>query len=182
MFVWYDAVIGLKPLLGCQEEHLAYKKLSDKVLVWLSVWSEVQMICIWSSWCHCHPIISCFINTQIVLTFLMPAFPGEDTVKRVSLMYDAMRCVCVFDTWLVGQSGSLCILVWYSGSPCGLVHSIYCVCGYDSCVTLTRSTSTFQRQRRHQLFWVVLASVAEADYPCCPTYTARIRSFLTLLT
>jgi len=25
------------------------------VLVWLSVWSEVQTVCIWSSWCHCHP-------------------------------------------------------------------------------------------------------------------------------
>jgi len=23
--------------------------------VWLSVWSEVQIICIWSSWCHYHP-------------------------------------------------------------------------------------------------------------------------------
>ena len=29
--------------------------LSDGVLVWLSVWSEVQIVCIWSSWCHCHP-------------------------------------------------------------------------------------------------------------------------------
>jgi len=25
------------------------------VLAWLSVWSEVQIVCIWSSWCHCHP-------------------------------------------------------------------------------------------------------------------------------
>jgi len=25
------------------------KKMSDEVLAWLSVWSEVQMICIWSS-------------------------------------------------------------------------------------------------------------------------------------
>jgi len=25
----------------------------------LSVWREVQMISIWFSWCHCHPIISC---------------------------------------------------------------------------------------------------------------------------
>jgi len=25
------------------------KKLSDEVLAWLSVWSELQMICIWSS-------------------------------------------------------------------------------------------------------------------------------------
>jgi len=34
------------------------------MLVWLSVWSEVQMICIWSSWCYCHPVISCFIKIQ----------------------------------------------------------------------------------------------------------------------
>ena len=30
-------------------------KLSDEVFVWLSVWSEVQIVCMWSSWCHCHP-------------------------------------------------------------------------------------------------------------------------------
>ena len=28
---------------------------SHEVLVWLSVWSEVQIVCIWSSWCHCIP-------------------------------------------------------------------------------------------------------------------------------
>jgi len=31
-------------LVGRQEEHPACKKLSDEVLAWLSVWSEVQMI------------------------------------------------------------------------------------------------------------------------------------------
>ena len=46
--------------------------LSDDVLAWLSVWHEVQVICIWSSWCHCHPIISCFIKIQIGLIFLVP--------------------------------------------------------------------------------------------------------------
>jgi len=30
-------------------------KSSDKVLVCLSVWTEVQIVCIWSSWCHCIP-------------------------------------------------------------------------------------------------------------------------------
>ena len=45
-------------------EHLACKRLSDEVLAWLSVWSEVQMICIWSSWWHCHPVISCFMKIQ----------------------------------------------------------------------------------------------------------------------
>jgi len=29
-------------------------KMSDLVLVWLYVWSEMQMIHMWSSWCHCH--------------------------------------------------------------------------------------------------------------------------------
>jgi len=33
--------------VGRQERHLACKKLSGEVLEWLSVWSEVQMICIW---------------------------------------------------------------------------------------------------------------------------------------
>jgi len=37
-------------------------KMSDEVLMWLSVWSQVQMICIWFSWFHCHSIISCFIK------------------------------------------------------------------------------------------------------------------------
>jgi len=31
-------------LVWRQEEHLACKKLSGEVLVWLSVWSEMQMI------------------------------------------------------------------------------------------------------------------------------------------
>ena len=34
------------------------------------------VICIWSSWCHCHPIISSFIKIQTGLTFLVLAYPG----------------------------------------------------------------------------------------------------------
>ena len=51
-------------LVWHQEEHPTWKKLSDEVLVWLSVWTEVQMICIWSGWCYYHPIISCFVKVQ----------------------------------------------------------------------------------------------------------------------
>jgi len=40
---------ALTLLFGCQEEHLTCKNLSDEVLAWLPVWSEVQMICMWSS-------------------------------------------------------------------------------------------------------------------------------------
>ena len=40
--------IALTLLVERQEGHPACKKLSDEVLVWLSVWSEVQT-CIWPS-------------------------------------------------------------------------------------------------------------------------------------
>jgi len=60
-------------------------KKSDEVLARLSVWSEVEMICIWSSWCHCHPIISCFIKIQIGLIFLVLATnQGISTLPRLS--------------------------------------------------------------------------------------------------
>jgi len=43
------AFSALTLLVGRQEEHPAYKILSDEVLAWLSACSEVQMICVWSS-------------------------------------------------------------------------------------------------------------------------------------
>jgi len=46
--------------------------VSDEVLVWLSVWSEEQIVCIWSRWCHCHlktpPTLASFIS-RLVLPF-----------------------------------------------------------------------------------------------------------------
>ena len=64
---------------------------------WLSVWSEVQIICIWSGWCHCHPIVSYFVKVHDSLTFLMPAYSGrprKDAVKRVSVCLSV--CLSVF--------------------------------------------------------------------------------------
>jgi len=43
------AFSALTLLVGWQEGHPACKNLSGEVLAWLSVWSEVQIICIWSS-------------------------------------------------------------------------------------------------------------------------------------
>jgi len=50
-FLWFCcAFSALTLLVWQQEEHLVFiKKMSDEVLVWLSAWSKVQMICIWSS-------------------------------------------------------------------------------------------------------------------------------------
>jgi len=44
----FSAFSALTLLVGWQKGHLACKKLSGGVLVWLSVWSEVQT-CIWPS-------------------------------------------------------------------------------------------------------------------------------------
>jgi len=49
-------------------------------------WSEVQMICIWSSWCHYHPIISCFSKIQNGTLFwcrLTAAVLWKKAVKRM---------------------------------------------------------------------------------------------------
>jgi len=81
------AFSSLTLLVRGQEKHLGCKmKWSSAGII--SVWSEVQIICIWFSWCHCHPIISCFIEIQNGFTFLMPAYPGcpgKEAVKQVSM-------------------------------------------------------------------------------------------------
>jgi len=99
----YLAFSALTLLVGHQEEHLACKN-SDEMLAWLSVCTEVQMICMWSSWCHCHPIISCVIKIQIGLTFLMPAYPGcpgKEADKQVSVCYSCQLYSCFHEFTVV---------------------------------------------------------------------------------
>jgi len=43
------SVTALTLLVGHQKEYPACKQLSAEALMWLFVWSEVQMICIWSN-------------------------------------------------------------------------------------------------------------------------------------
>jgi len=48
----------------------------------------ICLICMWSSWCHCHSTVCCFIKIEIALTCLMPVYPGcpeKEVVKRVSV-------------------------------------------------------------------------------------------------
>jgi len=35
------------------------------MLTWLSVWTKVQTISIWSGWCHCHPVVSYVVKTRM---------------------------------------------------------------------------------------------------------------------
>ena len=68
IFLIHNAFSALTLLVGRQEGHPAWKKLSGEVLVWLSVWSEVQT-CIWPSWCHCHSLSLPPIKFRSVLPF-----------------------------------------------------------------------------------------------------------------
>jgi len=58
------AFSALTLIVRHQEEYLPCKKLSDEMLMWLSLWSKVQMINILSSCFHCHFVISFFIKIQ----------------------------------------------------------------------------------------------------------------------
>jgi len=44
--------------LGSRNGIRSVKKLNGEVLTCLFVCSEVKMICIWYSWCYCHPVVS----------------------------------------------------------------------------------------------------------------------------
>ena len=63
-----NASSALTLLVGRQERHPAYKKLSGGVLAWLSDWSEVQT-CIWPSGCHCHSLSLASVKSRLVLPF-----------------------------------------------------------------------------------------------------------------
>ena len=87
-FIYNYAFSALMLLVGRQEGHPACKKLSGDVLVWLSVWSEVQT-------CTLPLTVCCFSEIQIGFTFLVPAHlgsPRQRAVKRVCVCV----CVCVF--------------------------------------------------------------------------------------
>ena len=96
---------ALMLLVGRQEGYLACKKLSGEVLAWLSIWNEIQMICIWSSWCHCHRVISCSSKIQNGLPFwcrLIQVVLDKRPLNRCSSSSNIMRnagvnCCCYSD-------------------------------------------------------------------------------------
>ena len=55
-------------LVGQQERHPACKKLNGGVLVWLSVWIEVQT-CIWPSRCNCDSLSVASVKSRLVFPF-----------------------------------------------------------------------------------------------------------------
>jgi len=80
-------ISALTLLVGWQKGHLVCKKLSGGVLVWLSVWSEVQ-----THMAQMMPLpltVSCSSKIQIGFTFLVPAHSGSAGKGPLN------GCVCV---------------------------------------------------------------------------------------
>ena len=68
LFCLFCAFSALTVFFGQQEGNPACKRLSGGVLMWLSVWSEVQTY-MWPSWCHCHPLSLASVKSRLVLPF-----------------------------------------------------------------------------------------------------------------
>jgi len=64
-------------LVGRHEEHQACKKLSDDVLVWLCVWSEVQIVCKFSA-NAIHLRSSLCLETLLNLSLKIPSDYGNN--------------------------------------------------------------------------------------------------------
>ena len=59
---------------------------------------------IWSSWYHCHPIISCFIIIQIGLTFLVLTYPGCPGKRQLNGSFSTFIAV----QHLIQSASSVC--------------------------------------------------------------------------
>jgi len=80
---------ALMLLVGWQEGHLACKKLSGGVLVWLSVWSEVHT-CTLPSWFHCRSLFLASVKSRLVLPF------WYRLTRVVPDKWPLYGCVCVY--------------------------------------------------------------------------------------
>jgi len=97
--VLYYAFSALTLLVGRQEGHPACKNLSDGVLPWLSVWSEVQT-CMWPCWCHCHSLSLAPVKSRLVSPFwyqLTWVVPDKGPVNRARVRACVRACVYCID-------------------------------------------------------------------------------------
>ena len=101
-----------------------FEILSDEVLAWLVVWSEMQMICIWSSWCYCVCLCVCLcVCTSVYMSLSVCLYVC--VCMYICLCLCVYVCVCLL-------SVCLCVYVYVYVSVCMSVYmslSVYvCVC------------------------------------------------------
>jgi len=81
-------------LLSSRKGIRPVKKLSVEVLASLSVWLEVQ-ICIWPSWCHCHPMSLASVKSRSVLVTAHPGNPEHSPEGHKRMYVCVCECVCL---------------------------------------------------------------------------------------
>ena len=111
---------ALTLLVGRQEGHPACKKLSGRVLVWLSVCSELQT-CIWPSWWHCHSLSVASVKSGLVLPF----WYRLTWVVREKGLLNVCMCVRVVKINWREVASLLCTIRW-------VVFTRWCQCTVSS--------------------------------------------------
>jgi len=140
---WLGSRKGIRPV-----------KMSGGMQAWLCVWGMVQ-ICIWPSWCHCHPLSLAPVNPNWYVyfpgfTLLVLAHPGSprqnpDGRKTVGVVvvifacWNSVLCIIVNTMfrlvhWLIFHNSVFtCALLYLRGISCGTpfvcvsVISQYCI-------------------------------------------------------
>ena len=112
------------------------EKLSDGVLVWSSVWNKVQIICIWSSWCHCHPIIPSSLasfKSRLVLPFwyrLTQVVLEKRPLNGCVVIVELTQSVEV--DWNIASDCGLCFVLWQWFSVRAPCSAMSIVCGFHN--------------------------------------------------
>ena len=120
LLVLGDAFSALTLLVGQQKGYPACKKLSGEVLVWSSVWIELQT-CIWPSWCHCHSLSLALVKSRLILPFwyrLTRVVPDKGPLNVcvcVCVCVCVRACVraCAFSPWCYQLYCQLQHLHWH---------------------------------------------------------------------
>jgi len=97
--IWYCTVEH-------QQQHPACKNCV--IRCWCGyLWSKLQIICIGSSWCHCHLIIYSFIKcrTAYLPGASLPTGPGKEAIMLVSvcILSNALYNICYRTNLAVDQ-------------------------------------------------------------------------------
>jgi len=124
------------------------------------------MICIWSSWCHCHHVVSCFIKIQNGFTFLVPAYPGchgKEAVKWVFVCFVRKDCgqIC---SWKRSRRRwhHLC---WTLAMSLSTAEHVKHVCAVQSTWEWgATTTSALPMTSRHALKWRSYRNVLSFDW------------------
>jgi len=106
---WLGGRKGIQPV----------KNLSCGMLAWLCIWVKVQ-ICIWPSWCHCHPLFLAPVNQD---WFYLPGFTFLVQAHQEGCKMVLYVCACV----------CMCVCVCVCACACECLCTCVCVILDDFC-------------------------------------------------